>query len=446
MKHWLTLSFCITFLTNIYCQSNKYQFETFPAEQLKKDLNTLYNKLDSCHYNLYHYQSKAIFDSTYNALYNGISKPMNVTEFYFHVLPLFNLLKDSHTLLGFPFSYNKTFASQGGKFLPMRVLIKDKKVYITQNLSNKNIPLYSEIKSINNIKIEFIVQQLELLSNREINESEEDYMAFFFHRILYPLYGMDEIYKLEIIDLQNNDLTIELDGISLDMFPKKNNEKMFDFYFLENKKIGVIDINYCEDAKSFPSFCDSVFTILQQEKTNNLIIDLRNNPGGTTFHGDTLLTYLTNNKFTQYAKTSHKHSPCININDDSVYFEEHNQNIEKSYNNSKKYEGYIYMIVNNGTFSSAGVMAATFKCYKMGTLVGQTTGCTEIFFDEPIERSLPNSSLRFLIANNIFYTPCGKEWNKGIAPEIYVKWNKNDLINNIDTEIEFIKKLISTKK
>ncbi|MBI5216001.1 MAG: hypothetical protein HY960_09615 [Ignavibacteriae bacterium] len=433
----------ISFLTVCFgCrQQHNYAFQTISPSDLKSDLKSLYGKLDTAHYNLYHLHTKAEFDLVYQNIYNSIDNPLNAVEFYFRLLPLFNLLQDAHSMLGFPFSYSKEFSKQGGLFIPLKVFIKDNKIYASENLSSTPFPLYSEIISVNGVSATEIVNTLHLMINRELQESESDYMAFFFHRILYPVYGFDKTFTLELRTPDNLPKQVELLGIALDSFPQ-NNQPYFTSKYLDNSTV-VIDINACEDKEQFAVFCDTVFKSINDKKIKSLVIDLRDNPGGSTFHGDTLLAYLTTNKFTQYAKRSVKYSPYSTPKSDTVYTQTFSDNLEQSHTNSNIFKGNVYMLVNRNTFSSASVMAATFQCYNLGTLIGQETGGTQFFFDEPIEFKLSNSGLRFLVANQVNYCPCGTDWNKGIIPDKIVAISITDKAKGIDTEMEFAKTLIN---
>jgi len=440
-------SFILLFITSLLtssfsCQAqHNYGFQTLPTTELKADLISLYGKLDTAHYDLYHLHTKAEFDSVYQNIYNGIDQPLNVAEFYFRLLPLFNMLHDSHSMLGFPFAYSKEYSKQGGLFIPIKVFIADNKIYASENLSATPFPLYSEIISVNGVASTEILNTLHLMINNERKDSENDYMAFFFHRILYPVYGFDKTFTLELITPEKQAKQMTLSGISLEKFPR-DNQPNFSSRYLDNSTL-IMDINACEDKEQFATFCDTVFTSMQKNKIKSLVIDLRDNPGGSTFHGDTLFTYLTKNKFTQYPKRSIKFSPYSAPKSDSVYTQTFSDNLEQSHMNKKLFGGNVYMLVNRNTFSSASVMAATFQCYKMGILIGQETGGTQIFFDEPIDFKLPNSGLRFLVANQVNYSPCGTDWKMGIIPDKTIGLNLTDKAKGIDTEMEYVKTLIN---
>ncbi len=421
-----------------------YQFEQFSKEDLKEDLTILYNKLDSTHFNLYHKHSKQEFQAKHKGLMEGIKDSMNLFQFYYHVLPLFDMLEDAHSALIFPFDYTKEYEKQGGKFIPLEVFIREGLIYIKKNHSKQDIPDYAQVISINNIAVANILEKLALLANYERKGSEDQYMSYFFRRILFPLYGFDTHYEVLIQAPTGEKKLLTLEGITADLFHK---ERAPDYrYYTISDTIGIIDINRCEGRAQFASFCDSVFTELQDNNISNLVIDVRDNGGGSTFHGDTLFTYLTSNKFTQYGQVDMKLSPMVNNELDSIYFEKHSAMEETTRFNPKLFQGDVYMIANQNSFSSATLLAATFKCYKMGTLIGEETGGVEIFFDEPILMTLPHTGIRYLASYQLRYCPCGSSTNRGITPNIETNWDIEDQIKGVDTEMKLIQQLIKEKQ
>ncbi|MFT4802204.1 MAG: hypothetical protein ACI93N_001981 [Flavobacteriaceae bacterium] len=421
-----------------------YHFQNSSKKDLKEDLIVLFNKLDSTHYNLYHKYSKIEFENKRNELLAGIKDSMNLFEFYYHTLPLYDMLEDAHSLLIFPFKYTKEYEKQGGKFIPLEVIIKDNEVYISNNHSQQVIPLYSKLISVNDISSTDIIEKLDLLVKNERKQTEDNYMSLFFDRILYPIYGFDKHYEVLIKTPDGESKVISIDGVTADAFNKEK-EPYYSFHTIGDS-IGFIDINLCEGRYKFASFCDSVFVILKQRNIPNLIIDVRDNGGGSTFHGDTLFTYITNKKFTQYGQVKMKMSPMVNNNLDTIYFEEYNQRPERTYDNPKRFEGDVYMIANQNSFSSATMLAATFKCYDMGTLIGEETGGVEVFFDEPILMTLPNTGNRFLASYQYRWCACGQNTDRGIIPDYETTWNVNDKIEGVDTDLKLIQELINNKQ
>lgn len=441
MKRLLEILPTIILLLFSSMASAQYAFPTFSPKALKADATTLYQQLDSVHFDLYHAHTRAQFDSVYQQVMEGISAPMNAFEFYWNCeLPFFNVMKDAHSAAIFPFDLNESFSDQGGRFLPLEVEIYDGKVYVKRNLSQDSIPLYATVTAVNGLPSSQIINDLYRISNNEISDSEHRYMAYFFTRILYWLYGFDQEFVVEVVTQKGKHLSFDLKGIALSEFARSRKPD-YEFYY-NQYGTGILDINACEGRDQFASFCDSVFTVLRKNKTSFLVIDVRDNGGGSTFHGDTLFTYLTKSPFTQYGEVELKLSHQIDADVDSTYFVKYAAHEPRPHDNPKHYEGQTFMLANKNSFSSATLLAATFKCYEIGTLVGQETGGVEVFFDEPVLMTLPNTGLRFLASYQFRTCPCGKSTDRGVIPDFEVEWNLEDKLKGIDSEMELIRELI----
>lgn len=420
-----------------------YSFRLLGEDQLLADIHDLRNKLDTTHFNLYHKHSKAEFDSVFRMLETDLSDSMDQAQFFLHLLPVFEMMEDAHSALIFPFNYSEEFSEQGGRFIPLKFFIKDETIYVKENLADQEVPLYSTVKAINGKVSSEILEDLHMIWNPEIPEGEDGSMAYFLPHLLYPLYEFDSVFHVELETLQGQKFVIALEGIALNEIPK-NKRPDFEFRSPEYG-IGLLTINRCEDKEGFASFCDSVFSVMQVEKYTDLIIDVRDNGGGSTFHGDTLFTYITDRKFSQYPKVEMKLSPYSRPGLDSVYNVMYDSDLEHAVDNPKRFTGEVYLLQNIESYSSASVLAATFQCYNMGITVGQETGGVQVFFDEPILLELPNSGLQFLASYQLRWCPCGTETHRGIIPDHIVEWNIQNEVDGIDTELEFTLDLIRIK-
>lgn len=418
---------------------SSYEYPTVPPEQLREDLDVLVRQLDSVHYDLYHAHPKATFDSLHQVLRAGLVKPLDAMGFYRHVLPLFGLVRDAHTLLAFPYDHVRSYARQSGRFLPVQVDIHDGRVFVKRVLTADSLPPYAEIMAINGIPMREIVKALRGLGNHERPWSEEDYMAFLFPRMLNAWYGFDSSYTLELRTPTEPKREVTLAGVTLDSLslPEK---PLFSFHDA-GEGIGVMDIDRCEDKARFAPFCDSVFTVLNDQHYSTLVIDLRDNAGGSTALGDTLLTYLTDRKFTQYPRVSIKYSRFQYPNVDSTHTITYDADISRAVLNPKRFTGEVYVLVNEFTSSSATVLAATVQCYDLGTLVGRETGGTQIFFDEQVLLQLTHTGQRFLVSHQFRWCPCGERATEGVRPDVEVPWRYVDRMNGVDAELEEVKRL-----
>ena len=116
-----------------------------------------------------------------------------------------------------------------------------------------------------------------------------------------------------------------------------------------------------------------------------------------------------NTDFIGFTKIKYQASPSSNIN----------------------FKGKIYLLVDNGVYSSSESFAAFAKATKWATLVGTTTGGDGIGFD-PCVASLPNSGLVFRFSQDMGLNSDGTANEEThTIPDIYVEPSYEDLIKTI---------------
>jgi C-terminal processing protease CtpA/Prc len=136
-------------------------------------------------------------------------------------------------------------------------------------------------------------------------------------------------------------------------------------------------------------------------------------------------------------KYSHFQYPNV----DSTHTITYDADLSRAVNNPKRFTGTVYVLVNEFTFSSATVLAATVQCYGIGKLMGRETGGTQVFFDEPVVLQLPRTGQRFLASHQFRWCPCGESKRVGVVPDVPVPWHYEDHRLNTDAELEEVKRL-----
>ena len=255
------------------------------------------------------------------------------------------------------------------------------------------------------------------------------------------------------------------------------NKSNYSFSEIAELETGIITYNACEDLKNFRPFCDSTFTIMKTKGYKNLVIDIRENVGGTTRLNDILFEYITNKPVTQFERVETKVSKdkkkdFISRNREySGWFKWHHylwypfyirknalrkemmtskngtfltQNFEprKPIDNPLLFEGKIYLLIGNKTYSSAACLAAALKCYNIATIVGQETGEPTCFTADWVGVQLPNTKLKCAISSKRLFLACGKCDGNGVIPDFIIP--EADSRNEFeDLELNFVKNKIS---
>ena len=221
----------------------------------------------------------------------------------------------------------------------------------------------------------------------------------------------------------------------------------------------------------YPIFKDFVWQLvdsLNKNNIQNLIIDLRNNPGGNLTLGIQLLYFLTEQEnlkgFTDFAYTSdiyksyfpsdynelEKQYPngvpvnkLVAKNKSTNLFSEITNRISKYYvpENRPIFKGKVFVISNYRTGSAAAMLTTLFQDNNIGTIIGTSVGNNPTGATTYIPMKLPKTKANISIATTFQERP-NKEKGKIQIPDYWIEYSINDLILGKDPYLEKIKELI----
>jgi C-terminal processing protease CtpA/Prc len=242
------------------------------------------------------------WDSTYKALLNTIADTKDDYEYYRELQRFCAMLKDGHTNIYMP--EGKAFEQMTSMFGEYRLGIQDidgKAIIVRVNLSKKNeIPLGTEIIEVNGKSTQEYLQEYVI----PYIASSTDYVLRE-QAIRTLLSGREgDTYKIKIRkpkgDVSSLTLTHKLteEKEVYPAFPEESQLLDFKWY---DKGVAYLALNSFGDRK-----IDTLFTKILPElyKAKSLIIDLRNNGGGSTDIGTYILNYLTNDTLLYGSKSS----------------------------------------------------------------------------------------------------------------------------------------------
>lgn len=157
---------------------------------------------------------------------------------------------------------------------------------------------------------------------------------------------------------------------------------------------------------------------------NGLILDVRNNGGGSLDTADKLASRFTNEKMLVgyvYHKTGKGHNDFSKP--EPVYV---------APSDGVRWQKKTVVLTNRETFSAANDLVKSMKCFPNVTVMGDTTGGGS---GMPFNQELPNGwGLRFSAV--VFLDANRNHTEFGIAPDIPVSLNPEDVLKGKDTIIE----------
>jgi C-terminal processing protease CtpA/Prc len=225
-----------------------------------------------------------------------------------------------------------------------------------------------------------------------------------------------------------------------------------------------------------------VFKVIEKDSVQNLIIDIRGNPGGSDPTYEQPMMYLTDHSF--------KENTLAYIIFEKVPYEQYFWGISTSYKMGEKeieegkkmlkdyfpamkkgrniqnpkynpvyhpknpgFKGQLYLLIDEGVASAASHFASLVKAYaRNATIVGVETvgGYYGHNGHMPFVYQLPNSKIKtkfsiVYVVQDAPYKPDQGE-GRGIIPHYEVWQSFEDFMQNKDTQMEFVMKLINDSK
>jgi hypothetical protein len=392
-------------------------------QQAIEDYSILYSSLINFHPNPFLYVAENDFKAYFETQKSNLTDSLSDLEFHYLSRQLISQIKCGHT---FAKPSKEWYASVSGKNIQLPFVVKniENRLFISNTIDDDfQFNINDELISINNVKVSEILQQMLLMQERDgitesfcnalIENRFRTYLLFImgiqFEYLIEYKTNSGELKRTTV--LPTNKKLKEIKKTELPSNFKKiieNNWSVFSFDSTTN--LAYLKIDNFSDRKEFKKYYPEVFKFLRQKEDANLIIDLRDNPGGFFKNGNAFLTYLTPNKFElnfQKPKKIETENEYVTLKKwvkwTKVAFalkpSKHKvkgKTIETFTYKPSKYlfKGNVNVITNGITFSQASLVAAHLNEYG-AVFFGQETGGAEIGCNGILNYDLvlPNSSL-----------------------------------------------------
>ena len=463
-------------INNVILEKRKFT----PAE-LREDFSLMKEVFTTLHPALYEFNTKQNFARLLDSTYVELNKEMDVLEFYKMLSPIISKIGCGHTAVGLPDREENYIKS----FIPIKLKFLDGKAYIIENFSDSSqLELCQEVVAINGEPISELVENL-------FNYIETDGFSKnnkYFHldnkfEIYYGLYiSQPDSFDIKVVRENNSKSSIKVQALLKRGIrkpkPISNSPHKYPFYMdLINSKTALItiDLFYVYDQKdkdAYPKFLDSCFTLLKKNKVKNLLIDVRQNPGGYGTRGALLYSYLTNKPFAYYKQAvvaTNKHLPFIKYLNIDYTEEEYNQylkeikqtdsgtlvwtnheNLKIQQPQNNHFQGNTYVLIGRKSFSTTAEFCALTYSNQKAIFVGEETGggYYNVNGGDLPELKLPNTGIKFKIPMRKYELAVKKllPEGSGTIPDFYVSQSIDDFLNTQDTVLKFTMQLIEKNR
>lgn len=481
-----------------------YNRQLYPGE-MKQDLQLFLDIRKKANSGLYRYRTQKQIDSIYKWAFGQVRQPMSTLAFYKIILQLTDFEGSCHNYTE-PHAGLVSYLNRQRGFFPFALkYIEGKMIF---NSKTDQIPVGSRVLSINGVSDKELMQSFyKYLTADGFTQTEKlsgSVNRSYGLRYLYE-YGIKDRFEIRFSSPgSTREQTVTVPAVSQD--EQKANlllrhsapvDSVTDYrvqpsysFKMVNPSTGLLNLRIFSmatgtDDPAFPvyvKFIDSVFQVLASNNIPNLILDIRGNPGGSDPTFEQPMMYLTDSSFKE-------NTLAYTIFDNGVPYEEyfggistaekmdsmgkvygkgllkdyfpalHNgrnmQNVRYNpvyHPKSPGFKGKLYLLIDEEVASAGSHLASLVKGYARNvTTVGVETvggyyghnGHMAVVYELPHSKIKTKFSIVYVV-QDAPVKPDQPE-GRGIIPDHTVWPAFNDFMQNRDTQMEYVLKLIAEK-
>lgn len=447
----------------------KIQYDT---SLLNKDLSFLKNILLKIHPSIGFYESKEFYQNYFDTALL-VKNPLTEKEFRRFIKSKLSYLHCGHTNILPSKRYSRCLDKKKNiKLIPYFITLDNNHLIVVKPFSKQDsiLKTYDTILKIDGKNADeyiHLLEQLLFVDGNAINAKKEMIQRHFsfylsglmekdsFQFVVKNSSGIREkvIYTREYTRVKNDLMSMKSDTLW-------NNSKKYykGLYLDKNKNIYYMKIITFGGIRMKSRF-RKAFREMKKNKTEYLIIDLRNNPGGKITQSLNLLSYLLQQKDSllyqkvifeipekKYVRKKLEYRiidfflrwRSKKISGDNIYSEK--INIKKR----NRFYGKIYVLVNANTFSAANLVSVYLSKQSNVTIVGTEPsaviwGSNAVSF---LKIYLPKTKIKIFVPTYRIYHTFKNEYKQNLLnplkPNIPVQYNTSDLLNKKDKELEAV--------
>lgn len=480
---WLLCS-CSSLKSLNYSPLKKYS----PGE-LKEDFSVMKKVMEANHPSLYWYSSKDSLDNFYNKIYNELGDSLSDKEFKNKISWYLTKIRDGHTSVQSSKARLNYLKEHQLKRFPLYLKTWEDSLVVILNL-NKDHQLKrgTAITSINGYSNKSIIDSIfQYISTDGYADNFKNQALSFNFPLYYSFaFPVKDSFEIEYKDSSGiaKEIHIPVYDPIKDSSDRKERKNAFDqLTEKEKRKLRLLaKRNFVFDIENstaymriasfsggrLRSFFSKCFKELKKSNTENLIIDLRENSGGSITVTDKLLKYLIDHPFKladtvaavnrslpygKYIQSDWMYKLAMLFttkkkSDGKFHYSALENKVHQPYKRLH-FNGNIFLLQGGLTFSSASMISALLKGQENVTIVGEETGggsygTSAVYLPTLI---LPNTRLQITFPlYRIVFDKDNPKTGRGTFPDLLIPPSRLSIKEGFDPKLKAVEQIINGKE
>lgn len=483
----LLFASCISYKIPHYTYNKK-----LPAEKVKEDIVLLKKILEANHPSLYWFTPKDSLDYFFESAYQNLPDSLNEIQVKNKVASIVSKIRCGHTSVRFSQDFSTHTQQHQYPMFPLFLKAWDDSLVVLANAFEKDTIFKrgTIITSINGKNNRAILDSIfQFISTDGYSENYKNQsVSLNFPAWYKTCIGLDSVYTITYIDSSGKEAVTTIKNFTpiIDTTLKKENLKKATTLAKPTRKerrqsrilskrsmqidtsinTAYIKLNTFSNAR-LRSFFKNSLQIIQEKNIENVVIDLRQNGGGSMAITKRFLQYFADKPF-KFADTvaaisrTFPHRKYIKewglywfpMNflahkeaDNLIHFRRFEQHYFKP-KSKYHFNGNLFLIQGGYTFSAATMFISTLQGQSNVTVVGEETG-GGFYGNSAVHIPtivLPNSKLRISLPMYRMVMNKNRPKGRGIIPDIVIPPSSNAIKEGVDTKLVTIRNIILEKK
>jgi|GEM_PF-6840828 len=451
----------------------------FTKEKLEEDIKQLEKTLVKIHPGLDYFTPKSDIENMFQERLATLPDSMSRMAFYEWLEPIIDTIKCGHTNIQFSHKlFKEKEDREKPQVFPMDLVMINNEVLVKEDfdIGDHIIPRGSQILSVDTVDINHIVDRIALYNKGA--DGDNDYPERLwavrgFKGGYARFFGTKDKFVVSLI----NSKTQEKQTYTLDAAPPKALEDIakakakvtspVNFSLVNNGQIGLLEVTSFSDQSNFKKSkrkFKKAFKEIRNQNLDKVILDVRNNGGGAIKNIKHLTRYLIDEEYLIVKKATIEQAfkdekkswfqkilfsfTSKELVGDEYIMKRFSKKMIKP--QKKIYQGELVVLINESSYSAAALTPALLRAKNRATLIGEEAGGSYhlAFAGSSKYVRMKNSKIkvRVPIIQLIYDVQVDhQDRRKGLLPDIYKTYTKEDLINGTDTVLEYAMEYLDKK-